>query len=338
MDDCIKSVIYQEYDNLEIILINDGSQDNSERIINKWIAKDQRIKYIAQENKGVAYARNKGISIANGEYIFLLDADDYLERNALSKLVTYVETTKADIIIGNFIEKSGNSIVKKPGFETRLFNKQDLESLEVMLSMFVNNGRYMARAGNKLYKKEFINNNNIVFKDKVIAEDRLFNLMCYVNKPIIQIVDEYTYIYNKLDNSRSRTLSSTFYDESISIINYFYSYLKSKMSFQNYMELFQLNVLYDVQKLLNLTFEFSKQKNRTISHTIKELRKNKLVMDTISDVIKERKFRIIKGDKTFNRLLLINYLLIRFPLLIPIYKTIGYMTRGLRYKIVGNNF
>ena len=76
LDDCIKSVIYQEYDNLEIILINDGSQDNSERIINKWIAKDQRIKYIAQENKGVAYARNKGISIANGEYIFLLDADD----------------------------------------------------------------------------------------------------------------------------------------------------------------------------------------------------------------------------------------------------------------------
>lgn len=102
LTDCIDSVLSQDYKNLEVIIINDGSTDNSEKIINKWIVKDYRIRYFTQSNKGVADTRNRGISIAKGEYIFLLDADDLLDKKAISKLVNYINQTNADIVIGNY--------------------------------------------------------------------------------------------------------------------------------------------------------------------------------------------------------------------------------------------
>lgn len=333
LNDCIKSVVYQDYHDIEIIIINDGSQDNSASIIKKWVEKDTRIQYISQENKGVSFTRNRGISMAKGEYIYLLDADDFLEKNAISKLVYYAESTKADIIIGNFYEKNGEKVIKKPRFKNRLFNIEELESTETMLEMFIVNGRHMAKAGNKLYKLNFIKKYQISFEENVIAEDRLFNLICYVNRPIIQIVNEYTYIYNTLDNSRSRTLNSKYYDESIALVDYFYDYLKKNSRFEQYIELFQLTVLYDVQKIINQTFEYAERKFANTNSTIKKLRENSLVMNTIHSIFTEHKYRKARYGNVFFRIRLMNYLLLKAPYLINLYKIIGYMSRGIRKNL-----
>src|SRR5699024_4722048 len=135
LNECIKSVIYQKYEDIEIIVINDGSRDNSENIIKEWSIIDNRIKFISQNNQGVARARNKGISLAKGKYIFFLDADDYLEKTAISKLVTNAKHTKSDIIVGNFYEITGKQVVKKESFKNMLFNKYDLGLTETLLEM-----------------------------------------------------------------------------------------------------------------------------------------------------------------------------------------------------------
>jgi len=332
LNECIKSVIYQKYEDIEIIVINDGSRDNSENIIKEWSIIDNRIKFISQNNQGVARARNKGISLAKGKYIFFLDADDYLEKTAISKLVTNAKHTKSDIIVGNFYEITGKQVVKKESFKNMLFNKYDLGLTETLLEMFIVNNRHMARAGNKLYKLDFIKEFQITFADDVIAEDRLFNLICYINKPVIQVVNEYTYFYNILDNSRSRSLSSNFYDQNISLLDYFYDYLKKESKLEQYKELFQLIVIYDISKIINQTFERTNQKIKLTNMSIKKLRENTLVYETISTVMKEGKFKEVDGGKIFNRMCFLNYLLIKAPSLIIVYKTIAYLSRKIKIR------
>lgn len=94
LEKCMNSVINQSYINIEIILINDGSNDNSEIICKKYVLKDERIKYIPKENGGVSSARNLGICNANGKYIFFLDSDDYIDRDVISNLIKNTKENK----------------------------------------------------------------------------------------------------------------------------------------------------------------------------------------------------------------------------------------------------
>lgn len=335
LNECIKSVVYQEYRDIEIIIINDGSTDNSSKIIKDWLKQDTRIKYINQTNKGVAAARNKGISIANGEYIFFLDADDYLEKDALQKLVSYARETNAEITIGNIYEKQDGKIVKKPKFPSMLLNEKDLIKTEIKLEMFIINHRLMAMAGNKLYKLDFIKGNSIKFEQGILAEDRLFNLLCYVNNPLIQIVNEYTYIYNKLDNSRSRNFNPNFYKESIALPYQLYSYLNKELKFEQNYELFQLVVIYDVNRIVSRTFKNEKQKKTMTNAIIKRLREDPLVNETLNNMFQQQNFKRHKGSHTFTRMRLISFLLLKMPYTIITLKYVERLARVIRDHLFG---
>ncbi|HFI0794571.1 TPA: glycosyltransferase family 2 protein [Streptococcus suis] len=88
---CIDSIINQTYQNLEIILVNDGSTDNSGKICDEYAKKDSRIKVIHKENGGLSDARNKGLDFMTGEYVTLVDSDDYLEHNCIENLYIYMQ-------------------------------------------------------------------------------------------------------------------------------------------------------------------------------------------------------------------------------------------------------
>lgn len=105
---CIKSVIGQTYHHLEIILVDDGSKDNSLQICKDWGEKDDRIQVIGQINKGVSSARNVGIKNATGDYLLLLDSDDWLVTDACEKLLRCMEQQSADCVIYGLKQTSGN--------------------------------------------------------------------------------------------------------------------------------------------------------------------------------------------------------------------------------------
>ena len=98
LDRCIKSVVQQTYWNLELILIDDGSYDDSSEICSCWISKDDRIKYYHQYNSGVSLARNLGMKYAKGEYVAFVDADDFLDNSFCEKMIKHLEENDADII------------------------------------------------------------------------------------------------------------------------------------------------------------------------------------------------------------------------------------------------
>lgn len=332
LDDCLKSLVNQVYRNIEIIIINDGSKDNSNSVIKKYASKDSRIKYFSQDNKGVAFTRNRGLSIATGEYVFFLDADDLLEKNSISKLVFNAKQTKADIVIGNYSEKSNGKITKKPELQEIILKKDDLKSKETILDMFILNARPLSVIWNKLYNIEFIRKNRIEFENGVLAEDRLFNLRCYINNPVIQIINEYTFIYNIVENSRSRSFDSNYYNESISLLKILNKYLRDDSKFENNSDLLQLNCMYDIYKLLSYTFRYSNQKVSSTIYVLKELKKETLVTKTISQMLKNRSLKNYNGGKTYKRMRLICYLFSYAPFLIIIYKKIGQLSRGIRFN------
>ena len=97
LKECLDSVIYQTYKNLEIIIVNDGSKDSSLSIINEYAQKDNRIKVISRENRGVSASRNDGLDIASGEYLCFIDSDDYMALDTLEILLRGIEESGADI-------------------------------------------------------------------------------------------------------------------------------------------------------------------------------------------------------------------------------------------------
>lgn len=112
IDHCIISLVKQSYKSIEILIINDGSSDNTKDICDNWVVKDSRVRVFHKNNGGVSSARNLGISNANGQYIMFVDGDDWLEVNAVELLVKHIETTRADACFCNRYYKNEDIIIE----------------------------------------------------------------------------------------------------------------------------------------------------------------------------------------------------------------------------------
>lgn len=157
---CIYSLINQTYKNLEIILINDGSSDNSGLICDEYAKKDDRIKVIHKENEGVSVARNIGLDIATGEYIFFIDSDDYLNTNAILILFDNLKKYDADISMCEYIRVYDYNYKEKTIKEDIKIYK-NIEALEKLYNdtfTFHENYGLFISPGSKLYKKKLFEN------------------------------------------------------------------------------------------------------------------------------------------------------------------------------------
>ena len=105
LEKCLNSLLKQSYKNIEIILINDGSNDNSEKICLNYKKLDSRIKYYKKDNGGVSSARNLGINVCNGDYITFLDSDDYLDIDTIEFINNYINKSDIDLIRYGFIKE-----------------------------------------------------------------------------------------------------------------------------------------------------------------------------------------------------------------------------------------
>lgn len=168
---CIESVINQTYQTLEIILVNDGSTDTCFEICLRYKDLDSRIRVINKKNEGVGQARNEGIKVATGEYIYFLDSDDYLEKDALENLSFYFKQGHDIILFGfNRVNESSSFLNKvlPPSIET-FHVKKDKEGLAKILR----SGTGLA-VWDKLIKKDIIINHGLSFDNKKRGEDFTF--------------------------------------------------------------------------------------------------------------------------------------------------------------------
>lgn len=193
---CIESVLEQSYNNLELILVDDGSLDNSGKIADEYAAKDNRIKVIHQENSGVSNARNAGINAAIGDYVCFADSDDYLMPEYIAYLLELALKYDADIsltteMFTNYYEKQ----ISKDKFEVYSPEKAFVEILCYNLPI----GVYC-----KLFKRDFLND-SIRFKEEIfIGEGLNFNTYAFQRANKIAVGHKRIYYYRR-DNTESAT-------------------------------------------------------------------------------------------------------------------------------------
>ncbi len=170
LERCIQSILQQTYKKIELILVDDGSTDDSAAICDKYRTQDDRIVVIHQENQGVSAARNAGIRASHGQYVQFADSDDYLEKFMCEKILQKAEETSADLVIcGYWLEESGN---KKAIYatDTDFSCIQDFsEEFAYYIKTFI-----FYSPCNKLYRRELIA--NYFNTDYFLGEDLMFNL------------------------------------------------------------------------------------------------------------------------------------------------------------------
>lgn len=196
---CIDSVLSQEYTDYELILVNDGSSDDTEKILNEYGSKDDRIVVVHKENSGPSDTRNMGISLAKGEYIQFLDADDWLTHDSTKVLVRQMEETGADMVVADFYRVVGNSVSRKGS----IISNESMTLQEYAQNMMDSPADYYYGVlWNKLYKKDIIVEHDIKMdKELSFCEDFVFNLEYLLHCKTISPLQIPVYYYVKSDDS-----------------------------------------------------------------------------------------------------------------------------------------
>lgn len=222
---CLDSILNQTYKQLEIIIINDGSKDKTQSILEFYSKKDKRINIINKKNTGVSDTRNIGLEKAKGHYLMFIDADDYLALNAIEELYNLAKEYDTDIIRYNgYIE---NSIGKFKKIEFPIPNKEIYFSEDIFKIIdIINNPKISIRCYSPLL---FMRNKNIIkFKTKVsYLEDKIFYLDNFLNNKKILFVDKPLYYYTY--NIFSKTKNTEDYYKKILDILESKKYIKDKV-------------------------------------------------------------------------------------------------------------
>lgn len=232
---CLDSILNQSFKDFEIICINDGSSDNSLKILEEY--KDKRIIIINKENAGSGVARNAGLEIAKGEYIFFVDGDDWLEEDALEKIINQAEHLNTDVLIFgglSYYDKKGqnggysaNKLPKK--YLNKIFSAKDIKK-----DIF----KFPSTAWTKLYKRDFLIKNKIRFQEIMVGQDQLPFFHSMITAERIAIYPQNIYCYRK---NRKGAVTSVKKKKNFSPIYVFYgieNLLKNTGKIEDYKVIF----------------------------------------------------------------------------------------------------
>ncbi|ROI09226.1 glycosyltransferase [Chryseobacterium sp. H3056] len=219
---CIESLIGQSFKDIELIFVNDGSSDDSLRILQDFAARDHRIRIIDQPNQGVSAARNRGLQVATAEYISFVDADDWLPLLIYEKVAAVMDATSVDIILYNMETTLGgyDAITSYP-FPPCVVLGADFIQQTVYRRLISEDDLFSPC--NKLYRSSIIASVREPFPvDNDLSEDNIFNLKYFGQAKSMYYLDEVGYHYREVEGSATRSLLGK-------------DYLK------NYLEIYHLN-------------------------------------------------------------------------------------------------
>lgn len=201
LEKCILSVINQDMKDLEIILVDDGSDDFSPIICDKYALQYNFIQAFHITNSGPATAKNIGYSYAKGEYISFIDSDDELMPNMYSRMLINAYQNQADIVCCSYKQIDENGITSHKEYSEKEYKLNQVEGLKHLLEK----NMIYSQCWTKIYRKKIIEANNILFVDGLkTEEDFIYNLHVFLNSNIITIVDIPLYIYTHRACSLSR--------------------------------------------------------------------------------------------------------------------------------------
>lgn len=191
LDRCIQSIVRQTYQNLEIILVDDGSPDNCSQICDEWAKIDSRIKVIHKENGGLSDARNAGMQIATGEWIGFVDSDDWIHPRMYEKLHETMENKEADISVCQFVKRTD---INEKDFEVGTNTVHEVVyQTEAALKELILDRAVKQVVWNKLYRRDVLQ--DIYFEVGKYNEDEFWSYQVIANAKKITTIDFIGYFY-----------------------------------------------------------------------------------------------------------------------------------------------
>ncbi len=192
---CIDSLLNQDYHDIEIILVDDGSPDNCGIICDEYVKKDTRIKVTHQQNGGLSAARNAGIDIAKGEYLMFVDSDDWVEKNYCSMALKKATETESDIVVFGYNDIYNDRIIKRsiaPKDEKKYTKEDALKELH--------GGKILSFAWNKIYKANLFKT-GIRYPKGRLFEDIGTTYLLFHQANAVYLASGATYNYQKREDS-----------------------------------------------------------------------------------------------------------------------------------------
>ena len=215
---CLDSVLTQDYSNLEIICVNDGSTDDSLSVLQVYAQKDERVKVLSQFNQGAAAARNKGIKNATGDYISFIDADDFVAQGLYSYLVQNLQNDLVDIFMFNGVVNNKGGFFSEKNFYHPVAECQNVTCKDFYGIFFGNSGVY-----NKIFKRSFVEQNKFLFLQGNCFEDIEFWFKSLIAAQAVKVSFKKFYHYC-MDNENSVT--RTFGANALSLFEMFQAMMK----------------------------------------------------------------------------------------------------------------
>lgn len=212
----LDSLIAQSFEDIEYILIDNGSEDNTRAVCQSYADRDKRFRVeVIQKNIGYIKARNVGLTLAKGEYITFADADDYVSEDAYKIMFEAVSKTDADMLIApyNLVYPKGEIVNKPTNLATGTYNKEKIK--EILLPAFFGGDKNRVRIEGfmwrMLFKREIVEKtNNIFYEEAKPKEDQIFNQLHSTNSQIIEVIDYPVYNYIINENSVTAKITSAF--------------------------------------------------------------------------------------------------------------------------------
>lgn len=251
LEECLNSVINQTYNNLQVIIINDGSTDGSEDICKRFQEKDNRIEYFYQKNQGVAATRNKGVTLARGKYICFIDSDDYVHVKFIEILYSGIAKNDADLSMCMYSKEPFDLFDSNVDIRSLILNGRDM-----MLHFFQYDIDAMNVLWNKIYKKELLENET--FPVGLTHEELVVNAKVYYNSHKVAFFECKPYYYRTTENS---IINSSFSERKLDVVCqienrmlYFFE-LNEKEIYERFLQEYEV---------MNLKFYYLCKKNKII--------------------------------------------------------------------------
>lgn len=288
LEECLDSISNQTLDDIEVICVNDGSTDKSLDILKKYAKKDNRFTVISQENAGHAVATNRGMELAKGEYLFLMDSDDILKLNALEDTVKVADEKNVDFVLfqalnyymdtDEYKEQENYSMTKLADYVgDKVFNWKDIKKFVFKITV---------TPWSKLYKREFIVNSGAKFPEGLIFDDNVFFWEVLFNAQRITFLREHLFIRRWHSASSTKAGDKRFID-SIEIYRLIWQVFKKYGAFDDYKQkLYNSRVRIGYMRLSRIKKEYREMYYEKLKKSMDEIRHEDFFDDfyqTISD-------------------------------------------------------
>lgn len=243
---CLNSILNQTYTDLEILIINDGSTDRTEDIINRYIEDGKNVRCIYQKNQGVSIARNLGLKHAKGEYVSFVDSDDFVESTFIEKMYKSAKNNNSDMVVCGHVRYYADNLKKNEVLNYKNENKSiytQYESINLLLNLSVKGYLW-----DKLFKREKLIENNFFLEPNRYIEDWFptFKYVCEINN--ITFVNEALYYYVQRDSSALHTINSKLLEDYVYSVKKIKKYLKeNKIKYsKKSMQVFECETFYSI--------------------------------------------------------------------------------------------